>query len=256
MSLARSIKLISVSTDGKTITIQETTGAYNVSTNPGGFGTPNPAISTFTTMLITGLYVNQTLIYLVITNSGTVQVFLGGDPQVLALTSELSPGVTGSFPFVDGVLKLTSYAKQASVTISGLEGNAFITGAANLTPFLTAEYVITPDNAIYQIDTDNVSNTTSKVYLKTSILVDFAAGCPAFAASCYAMVKAEFSCKLVNAIAAMAGHGGDEDDKAGILADMLVKNYAADFDFIAKDYIGADYALRSGINRLNRLHHG
>jgi hypothetical protein len=34
---------VSLSSDGTILTVQDSTGDYNVSTNPGGYGTPNPA---------------------------------------------------------------------------------------------------------------------------------------------------------------------------------------------------------------------
>lgn len=255
MPLARSIKLISVSADGKIITIQETTGNYDASTNPGGYGTPNPDITDFQSMLIVGLFINGTTINMVLTDYGTLQLYLAGDPNTLGLNSLMSPGVNGVYPFIDGVLKLSSYAQLASATVSGVSGNAYITGTG-LTPFITAEYVITPEYAIYQIDSGNAGNTDSQIFLKTSITTDFIAATPAFYAACYAMVNAEFICKLTNAIAAMAAHGGDEDDRAAYLTDILVKKFAADFEFANKDYIAADFSIRSGITKLNRLHHG
>lgn len=46
MALQIKLSQVSLSTDGTVLTVQDTTGAYNVSTNPGGYGTPNPATPT------------------------------------------------------------------------------------------------------------------------------------------------------------------------------------------------------------------
>lgn len=43
MGLQIKLSQVSLSTDGTVLTVQDTTGAYNSVTNPGGYGTPNPA---------------------------------------------------------------------------------------------------------------------------------------------------------------------------------------------------------------------
>lgn len=45
MALQLKLSQDSLSTDGTTLIVKDTTGAYNASTNPGGYGTPNPDAS-------------------------------------------------------------------------------------------------------------------------------------------------------------------------------------------------------------------
>lgn len=254
MGLVRKVKLTSVSSDGRIITITDITGNYNSSTNITGYGAPNPAISSFLSLFIQGIYINGSQFILTSTNSTITQAFLNnGD---LALTSAMAPDLDGgSYPFKDGVVNIYTYACQAPSAVTGYAGDSFIT-VADTTELLAAGYFVA-NNVAYQIDTTNTSNSGTVAYLKNCTLQgDITSLTVAYMACVYAMIEAEFICKLTNAIAAMAGKDGDEIDKAGILSDILVKKYNADFAFPAKDYQSADFSIRTGITRLNRLLHG
>lgn len=56
MGLQLKLSKVSLSTDGTTLIVQDTTGDYDVSTNPGGYGSPNPVRPTSLVQLRWKLY--------------------------------------------------------------------------------------------------------------------------------------------------------------------------------------------------------
>lgn len=251
MSLARKIDLVSVSTDGTTITVKETTGAYSGS-NPGGYGTPNPATSDVLFILFDLNYFNGDTSRISIGTSTGLPAYLAGGN--LALSGLLVPDIASAVPFKDGVVTIKSWAVMTIQSASAIVGNNYITGTG-LTPIITAGYmIIIGQQDIYKVDTSK-PNSPTQVWFTSSIAYPSASVSPVYLATTYALVTVEFNCKLVNAIAGMAQQCSDLYDSSS-LSDLLVKKFSADFEFAAKDYSGADFTIHSAILRLNRMING
>lgn len=246
MGLTRKLTLQSVSTDGRTITIRDTTGAYNLDTNPTGYGTPNPATTFFAFVAIKAVYLNGSLSWLFTTDAPD---FLSGSNY--SITSALLP-TPGDYPFIDGVLYLTSYAASTPETVTGTIGDTQITGS--LTDFVGADSIIDTANNVYIIDTTQ-ANDSSTIYLTTPLIATITQARASYSAGCYVMVNAEFVCKLTSAVGSMA-QTCNEDGWSAPLGDLLVKKFAADFEFASADYNGAQQSITSAINKLNSLLNG
>lgn len=246
MGLTRILTLQSVSTDGKTITIKDTTGAYDVDTNPTGYGTPNPATTFFSIVAIKAAYLNGSLSWLFTTDTPD---FLSGSNY--AITSGLLP-TPGDYPFIDGVMYLNSIAGSALETVTGTLGDYQITGS--LGDFVDGDSIIDSNNIVYTIDTAQANDSTT-IYLTTPLLSTITQARAAYSAGCYVMVNAEFVCKLMGAVGSMA-QTCNEDGWSAPLGDMLVKKFSADFEFAGGDYNGANETIITGINKLNSMLHG
>lgn len=248
MALIRKSTLQSVSTDGKNIIVKETTGAYNVSTNPGGYGSPNPTTGFFSLVVLKLTYLDGSTTYLATADAAG---FIGGSNY--SINSTLLP-VPADYAFKDGVLLITSYACSNLETVVGTVGNKFITGSASLGDFLDGTVVVDPNNVIYTID-NTQTNTSSIVYITTPLLTTITQARVGYIASCYAMVNAAFLCKMVNAIGGMAETCNENNDSLP-LYDILVKKFAADFAFAAGDYVNANRAIIIGDMQLSRMLNG
>lgn len=243
MTLVRKSTLQSVSTDGKNIIVKETTGAYDASTNPGGFGTPNPDTTFFQLIILKLLYIDGSITYLA---TASASDFLGGSNY--SINSGLLPS-PADYPFKDGVLQVTSYASSTLVTVVGTAGNKFITGS--LANFVAADAIVDSGNVVYLIDKTQ-TNTSGTIYLTTALLTTITQARVGYAASCYAMINAGFICKMVNAIGGTA-ESCNEDENALPLYDLLVKKFQADFAFAAGDYVNANRAIVIGDTQVNKL---
>lgn len=246
MGLARKITLQSVSTDGRNIIIKDTTGAYDASTNLGGYGTPNPAVGFFSRVIFKVAYLDGSLSYLA--TSGAADVLSGSAYSVNAFIA--TP--PSNYPFKDGVALLSSYAGSGLETVTGVSGAMSITGS--LADFLLGDSVIDPNDNVYLID-KNQSNTSSIIYLTSPLMGGITQARASYTASCYVMVYAQFICLLESAVGAMAVCC-NEDNMSETLQDMLLKKFAADFDFANSNYASANNNILTGIYKLNTLYHG
>lgn len=250
MALSRKITLQSVTTDGKGIIIKDTTGVYDVSINPGGYGTPNPERTDFVVASIKVAYLDGSLSWLYTSDATAL---LSGD--AFTITSNLLIPVPGDYPFKDGVLLLTTYAGLESVTITGNAGDTMITGD-DLSTFEGADSVIDDSGTTYIIDQSYDNNyDTGPIHLTTPITTEMDEASPGYAASCYVMVYAEMVCKLTAAVGSMAQQC-NEDGWSAALGDLLVKKFAADFDFGSADYWAAQNNISTSLNKLNSLLNG
>lgn len=246
MGLARKITLQSVSTDGRSITIQDTTGAYNSSTNVGGYGTPNPAVGFFDRVLFKIAYLDGSLSWLATANAAGV--LSGSNYQVTAFLA--TPPT--NYPFKDGVALLSSYAGSALETVTGVSGAMSITGS--LADFVSADSVIDANDNVYLID-QTQTNTSSIIYITPALMGDITQARACYTASCYVMVNAEFVCLLTSAVGSMA-IACNEDNQSEILQDLLAKKFAADFEFSSANYISASNNIATGTWKLKMLYHG
>ena len=118
MALAQSFTY-ELSSDAHTLVMTDTTGAYNATTNPGGYGGVNPAVGDFSAMTVTILRPDpETLLP---TNSVTIDVYPtlpSSSSGTFDLTALLIEGADGVLP--DGWYELTvssTYDVGAETTV-------------------------------------------------------------------------------------------------------------------------------------------
>lgn len=154
MALQLKLNKVSLSSDGTTLIVQDVTGNYNVSTNPGGYGTPNPDIPNLVLLrwkmyldtvwkYVTGSYTQSdlaagfalTTINILLTSilnllpDGVEQVeYLAGYPvdgDIVTIPGGATVDITGldTSLFPIGTLISFTYAPNKIYTVIGITGN-------------------------------------------------------------------------------------------------------------------------------------
>lgn len=100
---------IDLSQDGKTIVFKETTGVYSLS-NPGGYGTPNPAAGSVTVFNLTVTYPSGTVT--------VIDMIPEGYPDITGLVEY---EIVSDTPFADGVYKFSTEVATPSLRATDYE---------------------------------------------------------------------------------------------------------------------------------------
>ena len=132
------------STDGLTVTVTDNTGAYNVSTNPGGYGAPNPSVANFTDFVIS--------CYL---------------PDSLTLLPSSTPVVIDAYPALpsstNGTFDLTSLIVLGDATTKFIDGWYVFDVSANYNTGLEEGVVTATNNLVmFEIVDCCITNLTVK----------------------------------------------------------------------------------------------
>jgi len=236
MALTTKLTVVSTSKDGKTITVKDTTGLYDATTNPGGYGAPNPSIPGLAKIeFYVESFGSTTLTHkteITETTSPDIATTAGGadTPLIPGLFGENTPTAR----FEDGVLQVSMITLLSSRAMTGTAGtkevaaNALITLGTGL--FLNGVY--------YYIDQTKV-NTTSLVYLTTPLLSNVTAGQPFYLATTYAFSNAGAKCCIATQTGRLV-----EDSCSTEQEELLFRlfNYtlAAETAFSLKNYSKAD----------------
>jgi hypothetical protein len=158
MSLQPKIKVLAQDTElYASITLQDDTGVYNVTTNPGGYGTPNPGSGDVLKTLIREEYMGDTA---------------PGSWEVINTVEVLGAGSVWTHSFREGVTKITYLVGTDIVGggFTGLKGNLqFLLTNAN-TVLLGATF-IEIDGIVYELDLSKGLSATGG-WVKTAFSQD------------------------------------------------------------------------------------
>jgi hypothetical protein len=145
MSLQPKINILSQDTDGYgSITLQDATGAYNASTNPGGYGAPNPTTGDVTKVLVREEYLGDSS---------------PGGWEEVTKAEMLGAGTIWTHAFREGVTKI-GYLVGVDIIgggITALKGNLVFT-LTNAATKLAGATHIEVAGKVYQL---NVAKLTS-----------------------------------------------------------------------------------------------
>ena len=132
------------SADGLTITVTDTTGAYNVTTNPGGYGAPNPSVASF--------------------SNYNISCYL---PDPVTLYPSATPVVVNAYPSLpssaNGTFDLTALALLGDATTKFIDGwYQFIVSADYNTGLEEGTVTLTSNLIMFQIVDCCITNMTVK----------------------------------------------------------------------------------------------
>jgi hypothetical protein len=173
------------------VTLQDTTGAYNPSTNPGGYGAPNPGTGDVQKILALVEYM------------GTSQTPTPIDIPDIA--NYLGAGVVFLQNFLEGVTRITALVGfTVANPVTALEGNYEfdLSGAATI---LEGCSHISLNGDLYQLDYSKTF-TGSKGYVLTPFTKDYTAPTALrfFAAAAYTLWKQKGYEELIRQIGELA----------------------------------------------------
>lgn len=237
---------LEIAKDATSITLQDTTGAYDVDANPGGYGTPNAEAPDLVGMIWrywpdTAPYANK-----VITDGTPIAALLGdGHP----FTYEDLGLPAGSFP--SGVHHIKYYPLETSDMIVSLtEDSAEVTVTAGTQPSALDDSY----KAVVILDSSDVvkskvmlidwtkTHTTTTLYLQDAWEDDDATGYKLMLAT-EADLKVLFTELAVECLAAEIGKLSTRKncDTAVIdrLTELTMEKFASEIRFDCKDYTGA-----------------
>jgi len=154
MALLPVLSLVSISDDASSIVVKDTTGAYS-STNPGGYGAPNPETADIAAVILQGGYFADLTAY----HSYAPDLFYN------LFTDGLAVGASNlgfSSIFADGVYDIkydVVFTSLGSLTITPGGTHFTLSGASTI--FATAAGFVLPDNdptIVYYIDRTRTLN--------------------------------------------------------------------------------------------------
>ncbi len=158
MALIPKNEFIEVNRDATEFKVRNITGAYNVSTNPNGYGTPNDGASTIPKIIFTLSSYSDEEVYSFVAPS-VADVIAG---NTITITPDLL-GAEAGMRFDDGMYDFNEYDVTNSAlafSIAGA-GNKFVdvTTPITLTQFNTYNVVVDNNNNVYNIDKNQAFNT-------------------------------------------------------------------------------------------------
>lgn len=149
------ITVLSISKSGKKIVLQDNTGAYEVTTNPGGYGTPNPD----TPPVAVGFRfykLNETTPYL-----NFISEDIGFIADLVGAGVELNAETLGLGVFPTGVTHIEYYVFQDSDSVvSVVNGSKTITVTSGTVPTAYDDALV---GALLLNDSDEIQSNTLKI---------------------------------------------------------------------------------------------
>src|SRR5690606_25736781 len=128
---------------GRVITVQDITGVYNSTTNPGGYGGANVSKAQVQGVLFTLSHYDSDEVWKVryvrtpdpqhpeyLTIPSVANILDGGLVQITSLSLGIDPPYKGIRTFNDGILDLNYYPYTAPMPVVGVEGEPFVTGSS------------------------------------------------------------------------------------------------------------------------------
>lgn len=171
MALITKFVKVAQAQDNKSVTFDDTTGAYDGTTNPGGYGTPNPAYTAIlkTVLQITNLKTDS-VSYHIVDETDAQDLANPAETNLLTLDSYYI-GQTAFGEDTVAILDGTFQIKYVPIVVDGItigatNGSVVVTGTSLTTVF--ANYsVIYFDGKLYEIDKVN-GFTADSMRLKTA----------------------------------------------------------------------------------------
>jgi hypothetical protein len=143
MALQPTLTQVSIADDASVITVKDGTGTYDVSANPGGYGTPNPAQNIITAVVLAAIYYSNVDAPFYYVPADFSALFASG----LGLTPGNFSGIASGGVFADGVYTFKYYVgftPGASMSFTAGATQFNVTGADTL--FATAVAFSIPSN--------------------------------------------------------------------------------------------------------------
>lgn len=171
MALVVKPKKSSQTDDGITLYIYDNTGAYNASTNTGGYGTPNPAYADIQQIIVRVYEPNSTTEYTdftldTLTTPTAVQFATPSGGYTLGITAVDLGQSTSSTPLEDGAYNiqefvLYEYGPSVDFILNVVNGSTAVTGsgAADLSGLANATHIYM-DGTLYGFTYVNATNIT------------------------------------------------------------------------------------------------
>lgn len=178
MSLKKKLSLIEFDATGTIIKIKESTGLYDSTENPDGYGGPNISISDILKIIFTASRFNSEVVHsvvfarsfdpdypLYITDPSIDQVANGASIQLNSIMLGMNEASEGLVPFRDSVWDINQYSVTEEVTgVVGNEGQPFITGNG-FSEIIDNCDAILVDDMLYDIDKSKPSSGGTVIYL-------------------------------------------------------------------------------------------
>lgn len=151
MALVVKNEFVGVNRDAAELYVKNTTGAYNVTTNPTGYGTPNTQVTDLTKIIFTLSSYTDKEVYKFLASS--ISNVTNGN--TITITSE-TLGADAGLRFEDGMYDFNEYdVTNSNLTFTTASaGNSFInlTAPINQTQFDTFNVLVDNNNNVYNID--------------------------------------------------------------------------------------------------------
>lgn len=239
-----------ISKTATSVTLQDTTGAYNVSTNPGGYGTPNPASPASTTKAyILWRYWTDTSYGTPFTlSAGNITSLQGAGLAITPLMQGLS--TDSDAVFSDGIHQIKYIPAQAlagtgtftaSSKIVVLSGSSGVAALQALGGIVWVLVVIAGTTYAYELDTTGTNDNT-QLTLKTAVTVSSGAGATVIVGGeddiKILINKAAEAC-IVSSTGALADIPGSCLEVEATLNKMIRWQFAANIQYECEDYDGA-----------------
>jgi hypothetical protein len=247
MSLTRELTIVSTSKDGREIVIQDSTGAYHVTTNPTGYGTPNRATTDTVFLYTTVTRYDNGFVASGHKNPGDLAILTGAN---YTLTMADMGGVATT-PFPDGVLKIATYLMTD--VVEATRTSAKVIEGADLSTLLLADSIaVFGEDGIpvfIAIDTSK-PNLSTKIYLIKDVCIDgFTEVYPAYSSSEVVLNMAAGESALVTEIGKYADEGGCTDKDLELML-LYREKIAAEIKFSCKNYSAANLLAYSLYTRV------
>lgn len=260
MALETKVQWLNVDSTGRVITVKDNTGAYNSTTNPTGYGTPNPEVSDINSILFTISEYDSSKInkvkfvrtvdanhpeYLI---NPSVDDIANGivNVELTSIILGISTAEEGLKDFNDGIYDINMYTLMDEVaSIDGDKGTKIITGTNLNLVYDEVDYIIAND-IVYKIDKSIPIESTS-LTLITNLEDDITAFNPAYHSNVKALNDAASDCcgtKEAGRLAEEDCGCGCNDSKFDSLFKMWMYKIAAQIDFNCGNYSKANDLLK------------
>lgn len=132
--------------DLKSLSFYDVTGVYNATTNPTGYGTPNPSPSDVTTATISILLPGGTTPVVLTVKGGSLTTSLPTTDNTLVFTiTNVLLGLTADALLPDGVYDIT-------YTLTGTYSSTSFTATGNCKRFLTGQVELCLDSKLNKLE--------------------------------------------------------------------------------------------------------
>lgn len=242
MALDFKVELVGISDTGKTIAVEDSTGAYNAVTNPGGWGSPNPEVGDIDLYLISLSHFSFKEIYW----QRQVRAATEPNDQTQPGVNQIAVGATVNLDsiklgmaetqntFSDGVYDINIHA-----ILDGVIGATGVAGQTFLLPSTSEDVsqydVIYAGGMVYDIDQSKDTNGGTVIYVVQELQANVATIQLGYKANVKALKDLGLRTCLTNSTGNLGGCGCGNKGKQKLL-DIAIDQWFSELAYADGDY--------------------